>query len=245
MLRRDDNADDDSLRPLAQSPQGAIAPAWCLPKHLNELSRFFMKYAIIGSGKIGTALARTFARKKIEVAIANTRGPETLASLTKELGPSVFPQSVQDAYQAEIIFLAVPFPAHKDVAKQFKTWNGKIVVDVTNALDVAPEELGGRLSSEIVSEAFVGARLVKAFNHLPAVQLGTNPPQKGQRQAVFVSSNDADASATVAAVASQLGFAPIELGRLDKGGVPLHAVDGIPGGLLLQNVEKLIGETYE
>jgi predicted dinucleotide-binding enzyme len=117
-----------------------------------------MKYAIIGSGKIGTALARAlFARKKIEVAIANTRGPETLASLTKELGPSVFPQSVQDAYQAEMIFLAVPFPAHKDVAKQFKNWNGKIVVDVTNALDVAPEELGGRLSSEIVSAAPEGA----------------------------------------------------------------------------------------
>ena len=78
-----------------------------------------------------------------------------------------------------MIFLAVPFPAHKDVAKQFKQWNGKIVVDVTNALHVAPEELGGLLSSEVVSEAFVGARLVKAFNHLPAAQLGTNPSRGG------------------------------------------------------------------
>ena len=203
-----------------------------------------MKYAIIGSGKIGTALARSFARKKIDVAIANTRGPKTLASLTEELGPSVFPQSVHDAYEAEIIFLAVPFPAHKDVAKQFKQWSGKIVVDVTNA-HVAPEELGGRLSSEIVSQAFMGARLVKTFNHLPAAQLGTNPPLEGQRQVVFVSSNDAAASATVAAIAAQLGFAPIELGRLDQGGVTLHAVNGEPGGLLFQNVEKLIGEKYE
>ena len=55
----------------------------------------------------------------------------------------------------------------------------------TNAFQVAPEELGGLLSSEIVSKAFVGARLVKAFNHLPAAQLGTNPPVEGQRQAVF------------------------------------------------------------
>jgi predicted dinucleotide-binding enzyme len=198
-----------------------------------------MKYAVIGSGKIGTALARAFARKNIEVAIANSRGPETLASLTKELGPSVHPQSVQDAYQAEIIFLAVPFSAHKDVAKQFKQWNGKIVVDATNALRVAPGELGGLLSSEVVSQAFVGARLVKAFNHLPAAQLGTNPAVEGQRQAVFVSSNDADASAAVAAVATQLGFAPIELGRLDKGGVPLHILGGQPGGLLFQNLVKL------
>jgi predicted dinucleotide-binding enzyme len=198
-----------------------------------------MRYAIIGSGKIGTALARTFARKNIEVAIANSRGPATLASLTEELGPSVFPQSVQDVHEAEMIFLAVPFPAHKDVAKQFEQWNDKIVVDLTNALRVAPEELGGLLSSEVVSQAFVGARLVKAFNHLPAAQLGTNPPLEGQRQAVFVSSNDADASATVAALATQLDFAPVELGRLDKGGAPLHVLGGRPGGLLFQNLVKL------
>ena len=198
-----------------------------------------MKHAIIGSGKIGTALARTFARKNIEVAIANTRGPETLSSLAEELGPSVHPQSIQDAYEAEMIFLAMPFPAHKDVAKQLNNWNGKIVVDLTNALHVAPEELGGLLSSEVVSQAFVGARLVKAFNHLPAEQLGTNPSMEGQRQAVFVSSNDSDASATVAAVATQLGFAPVELGRLDKGGAPLHVLGGRPGGLLFQNLVKL------
>ena len=198
-----------------------------------------MNYAIIGSGKIGSALARAFARKNIEVAIANSRGPETLASLREELGPSVSPQSIQDACQAQMIFLAVPFPAHKDVAKQFERWNGKIVVDVTNALHVAPEEPGGLLSSEVVSQAFVGARLVKAFNHLPAAQLGSNPPLEGQRQAVFVSSNDADASATVASVATQLGFAPVELGRLDQGGAPLHVLGGKPGGLLFQNLVKL------
>lgn len=56
---------------------------------------------------------------------------------------------------------------------------------------------------------------------------------------VFVSSNDAEASGTVAALATQLGFAPIELGRLDQGGVPLHVVGGKPGGLLLQNLVKL------
>jgi predicted dinucleotide-binding enzyme len=198
-----------------------------------------MKYAIIGSGKIGIALARTFARKNIKVAVANSRGPGTLEPLTEQIGPSVIPQSVQDACEAEMIFLAVPFPAHKDVAKQFKHWNGKIVVDLTNAFHVAPEELGGLPSSEVVSQAFVGARLVKAFNHLPAAQLGTNPSLEGQRQAVFVSSNDADASAAVAALATQLGFAPVELGRLDKGGMPLHVVDGQPGGLLLKNLVRL------
>ena len=198
-----------------------------------------MKYAIIGSGKIGTALARTFARNNIEAGIANSRGPETLASLKEELGPSIVPQSLQDTSKAEIIFLAVPFPAYKDVAKQLDNWNGKVVVDATNALRVPPEQLGGLLSSEVVSQAFVGARLVKAFNHLPAAQLGTNPSVEGQQQVVFVSSNDADASARIAAVATQLGFAPVELGRLDQGGVPLHVLGGKPGGLLFQNLAKL------
>jgi hypothetical protein len=201
-----------------------------------------MQYAIIGAGHVGTALARTFARKNIEVAIANTRGPETLASLTKELGRSVGAQSIQDACKAAMIFLAVPFPAHKDVAKQLKNWNGKIVVDVMNTLDLSPEEreeLGGLPSSEVVSKSFVGARLVKAFNHLPATQLGTNPLVKGERQVVFVSSDDTDASATVAALVTQLGFAPIELGRLDQGGASLDVFEGRPGGLLLQNLVKL------
>ena len=198
-----------------------------------------MKYAIIGSGKIGTALARVFARKNIEVAIANSRGPETLASLAKELGSSIFPRSVVSASGAEIIFLAVPFSAHKEIAARMPHWNAKIIVDASNAFHVAPEELGGRLSSEILAEAFIGARVVKAFNHLPAQQLGTNPSIEGQRQVVFVSSNDANASARTAALADELGFAPIQLGRLDQGGVPLHVVGGEPGGLLLRNLVEL------
>jgi len=60
-----------------------------------------MKYAIIGSGKIGTALARVFARKNIDFAIANSRGPETLASLRAELGPSVHPQFIEEACKAD------------------------------------------------------------------------------------------------------------------------------------------------
>ncbi len=198
-----------------------------------------MKYVIIGSGQIGTALARVFARKNVEVGIANSRGPETIESLAKEAGASVHAVSIEEAHQAEIIFLAVPFPSHKEVAEESGDWSGKIIVDVTNALHVAPGALGGRLSSEIVADAFVGARLVKAFNHLPAAQLGTNPSLRGQRQAIFISGNDSDANATVAALIARLGLAPVDLGRLDQGGVSLHAVNGRPGGLLFQNLEKL------
>jgi 8-hydroxy-5-deazaflavin:NADPH oxidoreductase len=195
-----------------------------------------MKYAIIGSGSIGFALARTFARQNINVGIANTRGPASLAALAKEFGTNIFPQSLRDAYEAEVIFLAVPFSAYKEVARQRERWNGKIVVDTMNTFHTRPEELGDRLSSELVSEAFSGARLVKGFNHLPAEQLGVVPSSPSQRQAIFLSSNDNDASKSVATIVKELGFVPVELGRLDQGGVPLHVIDGQPGGLLFQNL---------
>jgi 8-hydroxy-5-deazaflavin:NADPH oxidoreductase len=200
-----------------------------------------MKYAIIGAGKIGTALARAFARKSIAVGLANTRGPQTIEGVAKELGPSVSAQSAKDGHEAEISFLAVPFPAHKEVAMQLANWGGKIVVDVTNTLDLTPaqrEQFGGAPSSEVVARAFVGARLVKGFNHLPANQLGTVAP-KGQRQVMFLSSNDQEASSTIAALATQLGFAPVVLGRLGQGGAAIHVLGGTPGELLFQNPLKL------
>jgi 8-hydroxy-5-deazaflavin:NADPH oxidoreductase len=172
-----------------------------------------MKYAIIGSGKIGTALAPIFARKNIKVGIANSCGPETLTPLARQLGPGVAPQSLKDALEAEIIFLAVPFPAHKAVARALPQWDGRIVIDTMNTLDLSPkerEELGGLLSSEVVSQTFAGARVVKGFNHLPAEQLGTNQTVPGKPQAIFLSSNDADASTTVAAL----------VGLLDLGSCP-------------------------
>ena len=90
-----------------------------------------------------------------------------------------------------------------------------------------------------MAKSFSGARVVKGFNHLPAAQLETNPNVQGQRQAVFLSSNDADASSMVAEVAAQLGFAPVQIGRLDQGGVALHILDDGPGGLIFQNLAKL------
>ena len=201
-----------------------------------------MKYAIIGSGKIGTALARGFAKSQVQVGIANSRGPQTLTSLVEELGPQVTAQSVTEAGQAEVVFLAVPFRAHKQIAENGTNWAGKILVDTMNTLDLSPEEreaLGGKLSSEIVAKAFEGARIVKGFNHLPAAQLGVTSGLQEQRQAVLLSSDDSEANKTVAALAEHLGFAPVELGRLNQGGVALHILDSGPGGLIFQNLAKL------
>jgi len=127
-----------------------------------------MRYAIVGFGKIGHALAKAFGRKGIEVSVATTRDPESFASDAAAIGSTIIPKTLAEAVTADIIFLAVRFEAHPEVAKALPTWQGKIIVDVTNAYGVPPEELGGQPSSKFVAQAFSGAKLVKGFNHLIA-----------------------------------------------------------------------------
>lgn len=102
-----------------------------------------MSYAIIGFGKIGQALAMAFARNDIEVSIATTRDPASVAADAAAIGPTVIPKTLAEAVKADILFLAVRFESHQEVAKALPNWQGKIIVDVTNAYGVSPEALGG------------------------------------------------------------------------------------------------------
>lgn len=197
-----------------------------------------MSYSIIGAGKVGQALARAFARKKIEVAIASRRSPEALAPVAQAIGPTIIPKSLQDAVKAEIVLLAVPFGTQKEVAKAGKSWQGKIVIDVTNAYGVAPEELGNLPSSVVISQAFPGARLVKAFNSLPAETLAEDPNIKGGRRVVFLSSDDESAASEVAALIEQLDFAPVQLGKLAEGGLLVQARGKSWAQLIFQDFVK-------
>src|SRR3978361_2184557 len=123
-------------------------------------------YAIIGFGHIGKALAKAFARKGIEVSVATTREPASFAAAAAAIGPKIISSTLAEAVKADIIFLAVRFESHADVAKALPNWQGKIIVDVTNAYGVPPEQLGGQPSSKFIAHAFSGARLVQGFNHL-------------------------------------------------------------------------------
>src|SRR6202165_2152335 len=130
-----------------------------------------MTYSIIGFGNIGQALGKAFARKGIEVSVATTRDPESFASAAAAIGPTIIPKTLAEAVKADIIFLAVRFELNPNVAKALPTWEGKTIVDVTNAYGVPPEQLGGQPSSRFIAQAFTGGRLVKGFNHLPAAVL--------------------------------------------------------------------------
>ena len=197
-----------------------------------------MSYAIIGTGKEGQALAKAFARKGVEVAIASRRSTEALAPVAKAIEQTIVPKSLQDAVKADIIILAIPFGTQKEVAKAAESWQGKIVIDVTNAYGVAPEELGNLPSSVVISQAFPGAKLVKAFNSLAAEVLAQDPNVKGGKRVVFLSGDDEGGAAQVATLVEQLGFAPVQLGKLAEGGLLIQARGKTWAQLIFQNFVK-------
>jgi predicted dinucleotide-binding enzyme len=192
-----------------------------------------MSHAIIGFGHIGQALAKKFASKGIEVAVATKRDPESLAAAASAIGRTIIPKKLTEAVKADTIFLAVLFEGHQDVAKTLPSWKGKMIVDVTNAFGVPPEQLGGLPSSQAVAKAFTGARLVKGFNHLNADVLDQDPAVHGGRRVVFLSSDDDGAADEIDALAKTLGFAPVHLGGLSEGGMLVQA-RGNSWGLLIQ-----------
>ena len=198
-----------------------------------------MSYAIIGFGQIGRALAKAFARKGIEVSVATTRNPESFATDAAAIGPTIIPTTLAEAVKADVIFLAVRFESHPDVAKALPTWEGKTIVDVTNTYGVSPEEMGGPSSSRVVAQAFTGGRLVRGFNHLVAAVLEQDPAVRdGGRRVVFLASDDESAAAKIGALAENLGFAPIQLGGLSEGGLLVQTRGKSWGQLIFKDLIK-------
>lgn len=194
-----------------------------------------MTYSIIGSGNVGAALARQFARSGIDVRIANTRGPESIIDLAKELGNVVTATTLNEALDADVVIFAVPFAAHRALAQAKATWDGKIVIDAMNAREATPEELGGLQSTDAVALLLPGAKLVKTFNQLPAALLASEPAREGGRRVMFVAGNDEGANIAIATLVESLGFAPIILGKIAEGGSLLR----YRGPLVLQKLIKL------
>lgn len=186
---------------------------------------------IIGAGNIGAAFATILARNGIAATIANSRGPQTLASLAQELSPHITAGTIEAAAQADIVLIAVPWSKLPSALSGLPNWNGRIVIDANNPIEAPlfkPADLHGRLSTEIVAELVPEARVVKAFNHLLATLLTKDPHAEGGSRVLFYSGDDDGAKAEVAALIAQLGFAGIDLGPVSVGG----RLTQFPGGPL-------------
>ena len=192
------------------------------------------RHAIVGAGNIGSALAGLFAHAGIEVSIANTRGPDSLAPLTASLGSGVRAVPVARALESDVIFLAIPFLAVERFGRSLPDWTGKTVVDTTNAY-YAPgsaEVLRGRLSTHHTAAQLPGADVVKAFNHLTAGILAAPVDPAVGRRVIFIATDAPKAGELIAELAGDLGLAAVQLGRIDEGGRLIQA----PNALVLRNL---------
>lgn len=191
-----------------------------------------MAVGIIGAGLIGTAFARRAAHAKIPAILSNSRGPESLAGLVAEIGGSVRAGTRSEAAVQEIVLLAVNWSNLPTALAGLPDFGGRIVMDAGNPIEpptFQPADLGGRLSTEVVTDYLPGARVVKAFNHLPAKVLGEDPKVVGGRRVLFFAGADAKAKAEVASVIEKLGFFGIDLGQINEGGRAIN----LPGGNLM------------
>ena len=177
-----------------------------------------MRLGIIGSGHIGSTLARLFAAHGHDVLLANSRGPQSLSETVADLGPGVQAVTAQEAArQGDVVIEAIPFGRLADLPRAELA--GKILVTAANYY---PErdgaiDLGGLSEAAYTARLIPGARVVKAFNtiwfrHL--AEQGDPSKPREERRAIFVESDDAEAKAAVSQLVEELGFAAVDGGTL-------------------------------
>jgi predicted dinucleotide-binding enzyme len=175
---------------------------------------------IIGSGNIGSTLARALTMAGHSIVIANSRGPESLESLVAELGELARAGTVEQAAQAgELVVVTIPLGAVASIPSHLLA--DRIVIDTNNyypGRDGAIAELDARktTTSELVARHFAGARVVKAFNHIPAREIieHAQPAGTSGRRALAVYADDAVARDRVAALIDEVGFDVVDGGPL-------------------------------
>lgn len=194
-----------------------------------------MHIGLIGAGHIGGTLARLFVRAGHEVAVGNSRGPDSLAGLVGELGARARALTPAEAAAfGEVVVVSVPFGRYQRVPAE--ALGGKIVIDTNNYY---PDRDGhfsdldndSTTSSEMLQAHLTGARVVKAFNTLYARWLAEKgrPAGASGRTAIPIAGDDPDAKRVVSRLIDQIGFDAVDLGGLAAGrrfqpGAALYAV---------------------
>ncbi|WP_328297595.1 NAD(P)-binding domain-containing protein [Streptomyces sp. NBC_00435] len=180
-----------------------------------------MRIGIIGTGRIGSTLARILVAADHQVVLANARGPRSLASLVAELGPAASAaHPAEAAARSEVLVLMVPFDKVQGLLPQDSV-RETVLVDATNAFSGPgePRDLGGRGSSELVAEWYPNTRTVKSLNTMHFETLAVAGTSEGPRLAHFTAGDDGKAKEIVAGIIADLGFASVDTGPLHSGGI--------------------------
>jgi 8-hydroxy-5-deazaflavin:NADPH oxidoreductase len=196
-----------------------------------------MKIGIVGAGQIGGTLATLFTRAGHEVALANSRGPQTLSDTIAELGPKAHAATVSDAAGfGELVVVAVPQKEYSSLPPG--PFLGKLVVDANNYYaerdgDVAELQSHATTSSELLARHLPGTRVVKAFNTIYYEHLrdrGAADAPAAERYAIPIAGDDAEAKALVTGLIDGIGFTAVDTGRLadswrQEPGAPVYGAE--------------------
>src|ERR1700720_1109004 len=199
-----------------------------------------MKIGFIGASAVAQTISKHVLPYGHQVVLSNSRGPDSLVSLVKELGPGAEAGTPQDAAEQDLVVLAVNWSSVQAALFSIADWKGRILVDATNRLaSYSPLTLGdisGRTSSEIVADLAPGARVVKAFNSIPMPWISDFSSSK-PRTVLFISGDDADAKKPVHNLIEEIGFECVDLGSLAVGG-RLQQLGGPLAGIRLTFLER-------
>jgi predicted dinucleotide-binding enzyme len=174
----------------------------------------------IGSGLIGSQLARLAVANGHSVTMSNSRGPETLGDLISELGGNAAAGTVRDAAtNGDIVVVTVPMAGIESVPADLLA--GKIVIDTNNYYferDGHIAELDAQLKtvSQVLQEHLPQSFVVKAFNNIAFGDLTTDGTPAGtpDRRALPIAGDFAEAKATVTALIDGFGFDVLDAGSL-------------------------------
>jgi predicted dinucleotide-binding enzyme len=171
---------------------------------------------------IGGTLGTLFAKAGHQVALSNSRGPDSLRELVEGIGPNAHAATVDEAALfGEVVLLAVPFRT-PEALPSAETVAGKVVIDAMNPYgESGVMDLGDSTSSEETAKRLPDARVVKAFNTLYYKLLQDEGRPEGDvqdRLAVFLAGDDEEAKAVVSKLIEGIGFAPVDTGSLREGG---------------------------
>jgi predicted dinucleotide-binding enzyme len=178
---------------------------------------------LIGSGLIGSTVARLAVDAGHDVVLSNSRGPETLSDLVAQLGPRARAATAAEAAAAgDIVVVTIPLRAYREVPVE--PLRGKVVIDTNNYYPqrdghIAELDDGSTTSSELLQEHLPESRVVKAFNNIYFGHLANLPRPTGdpERSALAIAGDDAAAKQTVTEFLDSIGYDAYDVGPLAEG----------------------------
>ena len=175
-----------------------------------------MDVAIIGTGNVGGALARSLAKAGHTVTITSTSAEEAKA-IADEVGGTAVGSNREAARAGDVVIPAVYFDSLAGILDEIReALEGKILIDVTNRMGDTPGSVvDGTSNAEMIQKRIPQARVVKAFNTVFAARQA-DPQVDGMPVDVFIAGDDEVARKTVSELASSMGMNPVDAGPLDS-----------------------------